>query len=80
MISIPSREKGLEFGLSIVKKFLVVSCSNGYWSYVTTPKECSRQNYEGGHNLYGPEIGYFLAVILGHMVEDLVKKGSGSVV
>lgn len=39
---------------------VVVSCANGYFGYVTTPEEYSRQHYEGGHTLYGPNTAAFL--------------------
>jgi len=43
------------------QKVVVVSCSNGYFGYATTPAEYGLQNYEGGHTLYGPETVPFLA-------------------
>src|SRR5690606_30876884 len=32
-----------------------------YWGYVTTAEEYSRQFYEGGHTLYGPNTQPFFA-------------------
>jgi len=36
-----------------INKFVPVSCSNGYFGYVTTPEEYQIQHYEGGHTIYG---------------------------
>jgi neutral ceramidase len=41
-------------------RVVVISCANGYFGYVTTPEEYSRQHYEGGHTLYGPNTASFL--------------------
>jgi len=38
----------------------VLSCSNGYWGYLTTPQEYDQQHYEGASNLYGPEMLTYL--------------------
>ncbi len=60
-------EAGLE-GENKINNYIVVSCSNGYFGYVTTAAEYKRQNYEGGSNLYGPNTGRFLQLHMGHMV------------
>lgn len=44
-----------------LKYFPVISIANGYYGYVTTPEEYSKQRYEGGHTLYGPKTQPFLA-------------------
>lgn len=44
-----------------VDRIVVSSVVNEYWGYVTTPEEYSRQFYEGGHTLYGPNTQPFLA-------------------
>jgi neutral ceramidase len=44
-----------------LRSFVVISCANGYYGYVTTPEEYSIQRYEGGHTLYGPQTQPFLA-------------------
>ena len=58
-------------GLEGISRYVVMSCSNGYWGYVTTPEEYSLQYYEGGHTLYGPGTGSFLAVHLADMAQSL---------
>ncbi|MFG1926672.1 neutral/alkaline non-lysosomal ceramidase N-terminal domain-containing protein [Cryptosporangium sp. NPDC048952] len=40
---------------------IVSSVANEYAGYCTTPEEYSRQHYEGGHTLYGPNTNAFLA-------------------
>ena len=49
----------------------VVSCANGYFGYVTTPEEYSRQHYEGGHTLYGPATAPFLEQYAVALVADI---------
>ena len=49
----------------------VVSCANGYFGYVTTPEEYSRQHYEGGHTLYGPNTAPFLEQYAVALASDL---------
>ncbi|MGB4270090.1 MAG: neutral/alkaline non-lysosomal ceramidase N-terminal domain-containing protein [Spirochaetota bacterium] len=41
---------------------IVISCANGYTGYCTTPEEYSKQHYEGGHTLYGPNTQPYLAL------------------
>ena len=43
-----------------LEAIVVISCANGYFGYCTTPEEYSRQHYEGGHTLYGPNTAPFL--------------------
>lgn len=40
---------------SPLSEVTVISCSNGYFGYLTTEEEYSRQHYEGASNLYGPD-------------------------
>jgi neutral ceramidase len=40
---------------------IVSSVANEYTGYVTTPEEYTRQYYEGGHTIYGPNTLPFLA-------------------
>ncbi|MEO6989096.1 MAG: neutral/alkaline non-lysosomal ceramidase N-terminal domain-containing protein [Aquihabitans sp.] len=44
-----------------VDRVIVSSVVNEYWGYVTTAEEYSRQYYEGGHTLYGPNTQRFLS-------------------
>ncbi len=54
-----------------IKTPLVISCANGYFGYATTPEEYSRQHYEGGHTLYGPNTALFLAKHAALLATDL---------
>jgi neutral ceramidase len=58
---------------------VVISCANGYFGYVTTPEEYSRQHYEGGHTLYGPNTAAFLEQHAAALVAALEKKESPGV-
>ncbi len=55
------------------KSFIVMSCSNDYWGYVTTPEEYQVQWYEGSSNLYGPHTGDFIKAHMVDMVKRLAK-------
>lgn len=70
-----SRKKAQENGLSGLNHFVVLSCSNGYTGYCTTPEEYSEQRYEGGHTLYGPNTAPFLAAQVGALTGDLARRG-----
>ncbi|WP_430460114.1 neutral/alkaline non-lysosomal ceramidase N-terminal domain-containing protein [Thalassolituus sp. LLYu03] len=54
----------------------VASNANGYFGYTTTPEEYRRQNYEGGHTLYGQYSTPYLTAQLGLLARDLVKDGN----
>ena len=54
-----------------LQSFVVISCANGYYGYVTTPEEYSIQRYEGGHTLYGPKTQPFLAGQLSRMIPEM---------
>jgi len=54
----------------------VASVSNGYFGYATTPEEYSRQNYEGGHTLYGRYTTPYLAAQLGLLARDFNARGT----
>ncbi|MCX5848800.1 MAG: neutral/alkaline non-lysosomal ceramidase N-terminal domain-containing protein [Deltaproteobacteria bacterium] len=54
-----------------LQSFVVISCANGYYGYVTTPEEYSIQRYEGGHTLYGPQTQPFLAKQLSKMALEM---------
>jgi neutral ceramidase len=48
----------------------VVSCSNGYFGYLTTEEEYNQQHYEGASNLYGPQtLSYLLFHLQGMSLE-----------
>lgn len=74
-IATQCRQEALSSGMDEARNFVVISCSNGYFGYVTTPEEYTKQHYEGGHTLYGPGTGSFLATHLGHMVSGMVSEG-----
>ena len=57
------------------KHVWVAGNSNGYFGYTTTPEEYSRQNYEGGHTLYGRYSTPYLTAQLGLLAHDLVARG-----
>jgi neutral ceramidase len=68
----------LEFeraGENRVKHVWVAGNSNGYFGYTTTPEEYSRQNYEGGHTLYGRYSTPYLTAQLGLLSRDFVTQG-----
>ncbi len=49
----------------------VVSCSNGYFGYLTTREEYAMQHYEGGHTLYGPGSGSYFVNAVANLAQDL---------
>ncbi|MDD5712408.1 MAG: neutral/alkaline non-lysosomal ceramidase N-terminal domain-containing protein [Smithellaceae bacterium] len=61
-----------------VGKVDVISCANGYFGYVTTPEEYSRQHYEGGHTLYGPGTQPFIEAEIGHLMKDMKDMKEGA--
>jgi len=60
-LSAKAAASGKTHGLKKAKRYVVVSCSNGYFGYVNTSEEYSLQYYEGGSNYYGPHTGKFLS-------------------
>lgn len=62
-------------GIRDTTNYVVVSCSNGYTGYCTTPEEYSQQRYEGGHTLYGPNTAPFVAAQVGALVGDMARSG-----
>ena len=54
----------------------VSSISNGYFGYTTTPEEYRRQNYEGGHTLYGQYSTPYLTARLAELAQDINDKGA----
>jgi neutral ceramidase len=68
----------LEFeraGDNLVEHVWVAGNANGYFGYATTPEEYSRQNYEGGHTLYGRYSTPYLTAQLGLLTRDLMVRG-----
>ncbi|XDD51871.1 neutral/alkaline non-lysosomal ceramidase N-terminal domain-containing protein [Leptospira sp. WS92.C1] len=53
----------------------VLSCTNGYFGYSTTPEEYTKQNYEGGHTIYGPGTQPFLQAHLADLVKQMPAEG-----
>lgn len=58
-----------------IKHAWVAGNSNGYFGYTTTPEEYSRQNYEGGHTLYGQYSTPYLTAQLGKLAKDINENG-----
>ena len=54
-----------------VKHAWIAGNANGYFGYSTTPEEYERQNYEGGHTLYGKYTTPYLAAQLGELAKDM---------
>ena len=67
----------VEAGDNSIQHVWVAGNSNGYFGYATTPEEYSRQNYEGGHTLYGRYSTPYLTAQLGLLARDF--KASGEV-
>ena len=65
----------IDAGNDSVKHVCVTSNANGYFGYTTTPEEYRRQNYEGGHTLYGRNSTPYLAAQLGLLARDFKTKG-----
>jgi neutral ceramidase len=63
-------------GAESVSHVWVASVSNGYFGYATTPEEYSRQNYEGGHTLYGRYTTPYLTAQLGLLARDFRTRGN----
>lgn len=59
-----------------IKHAWIAGNANGYFGYTTTPEEYARQNYEGGHTLYGQYSTPYLTAQLGQLAKDLNEKGS----
>lgn len=55
-------------------KVIVSSVVNDYWGYVATAEEYTRQFYEGGHTLYGPDTQQFVAAQAGRLARDTVDR------
>jgi neutral ceramidase len=65
----------VEAGDESIRHVWAVSNANGYFGYTTTPEEYSRQNYEGGHTLYGRHTSPYLTAQLGLLARDFKAKG-----
>jgi neutral ceramidase len=64
----------IKSGDDCTKHIYVVSNANGYFGYTTTPEEYRRQNYEGGHTLYGQYSTPYLTAQLGLLARDFKNK------
>lgn len=60
---------------NVIEHAWVASNANGYFGYTTTPEEYTRQNYEGGHTLYGQYSTPYLTAQLGKLAKDLNEQG-----
>jgi len=54
-----------------VEQVIVSSVANEYCGYVATAEEYSRQFYEGGHTLYGPNTEPFLSAHVARLAREL---------
>ncbi|MEI1277126.1 neutral/alkaline non-lysosomal ceramidase N-terminal domain-containing protein [Leptospira venezuelensis] len=68
-------DEALKSSSQPIKNASVISCANGYFGYVTTPEEYTRQHYEGGHTLYGPGTQPFLQAHLADLTKNLPASG-----
>lgn len=75
-----ARAVAAEVGQRGIEQVVVSSLVNEYWGYVATEEEYSRQFYEGGHTIYGPNTERYLSAqaarlageaIGAHVVADL---------
>jgi neutral ceramidase len=69
------RKSALEGGMGTDTYCVVVSVSNGYTGYSTTPEEYGQQRYEGGHTIYGPNTNPFIAAQAAKLVGDMAREG-----
>ncbi|MHC4285013.1 MAG: neutral/alkaline non-lysosomal ceramidase N-terminal domain-containing protein, partial [Planctomycetota bacterium] len=60
----------VDAGDNSIRHVWVAGNANGYFGYTTTPEEYSRQNYEGGHTLYGRHTSPYLTAQLGLLARD----------
>lgn len=58
-----------------INRVVVSSVTNEYCGYVATAEEYTRQFYEGGHTLYGPDTQAFLAAHAGQLAVATVDAG-----
>ncbi len=65
----------VQAGDDSIQHVWVAGNANGYFGYTTTPEEYSRQNYEGGHTLYGRYSTPYLTAQLGLLARDFKVKG-----
>jgi neutral ceramidase len=63
-----------ESGNHGIEHVWVAGNANGYFGYTTTPQEYSRQNYEGGHTLYGRYSTPYLTAQLGLLTRDFLAR------
>ena len=66
----------VQAGDNSIRHVWVAGNSNGYFGYTTTPEEYSRQNYEGGHTLYGRYTTPYLTAQLGLLARDFNTEGN----
>ena len=65
----------VQAGDDSIRYVWVAGNANGYFGYTTTPEEYSRQNYEGGHTLYGRHSTPYLTAQLGLLARDFKVRG-----
>jgi neutral ceramidase len=65
----------VQAGDDSIRHVWVAGNANGYFGYATTPEEYSRQNYEGGHTLYGRYSTPYLTSQLGLLARDFKARG-----
>jgi neutral ceramidase len=64
-----------EAGYDGIRHVWVTSNANGYFGYATTPEEYARQEYEGGHTLYGRHTTPYVTAQLGRLARDVGTRG-----
>lgn len=67
---------GWQQGGGSITHVAVSSVANEYFGYATTPEEYSRQNYEGGHTLYGPGTVPYLMTQTRQLALDMAISGN----
>jgi len=72
---VAAAEAALPDGSSI-ERVVVSSVANEYCGYVATAEEYSRQFYEGGHTLYGPNTQPFLAAHVARLMSQVAATDS----
>lgn len=70
------KQEFAQAGDDTIQHVWVAGNANGYFGYTTTPEEYSRQEYEGGHTLYGRHSTPYLTAQLGLLARDLAAKGT----
>jgi neutral ceramidase len=60
-----------------IERTAIMGLTNGYMQYLTTSEEYSKQHYEGGSTLYGPNTAAAFTDRFGMLADSLVSSGGG---